>query len=1229
MAKQIFGNPATVLQVLEAFFGVAPSNAVYTDNLAFLASNGDFVYSNAIANNFSGLSNGVLANRVLTNLGITTATVNPTAYSALLSALGEAYAAFPTARGQVTLNLTTILTTLEGNPTYGSAASVFNDVITASATYSSNPANTQSADIQAPAGNTRTFTTTDQVDTFAGGVGNDTFRSTAGNLQAFDTLNGGAGTDTLNLLDNAPVFDAQFQNVSQIETLTAVNNLTLGVLASAAGINSVVLGGTQQNIDLTGFATALGLTGTVTAESVTLDLRDAGAKSLNLAGGTVVDTVTVNGAFNDVRVTFVSAEVGNGNTNDISNAAPQDALLAVRLQQENGLGNLVSTDPVHRLDDEGTRLLGATFDVRDLTSGIARGRFGEVVLGTAGAETLTSIAAPGTSVYINAGAGNDTLVGTASDDFLVGGTGDDAINAVTGNDSVLAGAGNDLVQAGSGVVSVSGGDGNDTIRIASLTANLTAGTSDTVDGGAGIDTLVANAADLVAIGAPVTPAVATITGFENLTVTTALGGDLNVANIQAGIETVNLNGLTGAARTVTLESGTRTINLQAANTQQLSVASTGTRTDDRININNDAGNVNVFSNQILAISGTETVVLNGTSNTAVTQTLSAVNGSASATQLVLTGSNTFEIGAITALSVDASGLTGGGVLSQTAAAVGVASITGSNTNAGDTLRGQASASTTIQGGAGNDTIFGGSARDSIVAGTGDDVIVTSLGGDMVDAGDGNDFVDVVSSASLAGATVSGGSGTDTLNLQQEVVAAGQLSNVTGFETVGLSNSQNVSIFTANQAFTRVDLMAARNIAVTGANNNITTLGLFNTGFGNAHSFSRLGNILGILPAVNFNTNNNSLTLVNDLGAAVSASTLTVLDEENLTVDTTAAAGNDIQIANLVVRDLRNLTVTGSNNVDITLVNAASFNNFTAQGSLGTVKLDASSSNAGLRAIGSLNGANTLVGGSGSDEINGGTANDSLTGGAGDDTIVGGQGNDTLVGGIGNDLLNGGDGADSLDGGDGNDRMVASAGDSVVGGAGTDTVVLNGNRADFIVTDTQTAILLTDPTGGVVRLIKTVGVNTTENIQFNDQLVAVSTLVSVTPPPSGKTDVVVATGSEPANVAPIVATAAAENFTFNVSAALADAGSTNTQRTISGFATGTAPTSDLLTLDFPTANPAITTLAQLNGTQGVTVQFNPFANATLINFGNDANGGQPVTITLVGVSDAAAVAVAVI
>jgi hypothetical protein len=82
-------------------------------------------------------------------------------------------------------------------------------------------------------------------------------------------------------------------------------------------------------------------------------------------------------------------------------------------------------------------------------------------------------------------------------------------------------------------------------------------------------------------------------------------------------------------------------------------------------------------------------------------------------------------------------------------------------------------------------------------------------------------------------------------------------------------------------------------------------------------------------------------------------------------------------------------------------------------------------------------------------------------------------------------------------------------------------------------------------------------------------------------------------------------------------------------TINGFTTGTTPTSDVLRLDLPTANPQITTLAQLDGQQGVFVQVDPFGNSTLINFGNDANGGQPVTITLAGIVDPAQVAVEVV
>jgi hypothetical protein len=111
---------------------------------------------------------------------------------------------------------------------------------------------------------------------------------------------------------------------------------------------------------------------------------------------------------------------------------------------------------------------------------------------------------------------------------------------------------------------------------------------------------------------------------------------------------------------------------------------------------------------------------------------------------------------------------------------------------------------------------------------------------------------------------------------------------------------------------------------------------------------------------------------------------------------------------------------------------------------------------------------------------------------------------------------------------------------------------------------------------------------------------------------------------------VAGTAGRDIFTFDVATALADASGQNTQVTINGFTTGTTATSDVLRLDLPTANPEIKTLAQLNGLQGVDVQVNPFGGkSTLINFGSDTNGGEPVTITLAGIVDPAQVAVEVV
>lgn len=92
------------------------------------------------------------------------------------------------------------------------------------------------------------------------------------------------------------------------------------------------------------------------------------------------------------------------------------------------------------------------------------------------------------------------------------------------------------------------------------------------------------------------------------------------------------------------------------------------------------------------------------------------------------------------------------------------------------------------------------------------------------------------------------------------------------------------------------------------------------------------------------------------------------------------------------------------------------------------------------------GDDTLSGGSGVDRLFGGDGNDKLDGGEDDDTLNANAGDDTIFGGTGNDILVGQDGSDILDGGDGNDTMDGGAGDDTLeGGDGKD--ILRGRAGE--------------------------------------------------------------------------------------------------------------------------------------------------------------------------------------
>jgi len=201
----------------------------------------------------------------------------------------------------------------------------------------------------------------------------------------------------------------------------------------------------------TGNDTLFGNDGTDTA---VLDLSTGGSDLIDL--GTGNDIVRTGGSTGQIRLTFTSSEVGNGNANDTVAGG-----LNVRLQGEDGADAL--TGPQSRIDDEGITFVaaaGQTFDVRD-TGGAQRGDLFEVVaLGTMGADVMTAVQA-GRPYYFNAGMGNDSVRGGDADDFLVGGGGNDTLTGGGGNDRFLGGGGDDRLEGGAGNDAMTGGLGND------------------------------------------------------------------------------------------------------------------------------------------------------------------------------------------------------------------------------------------------------------------------------------------------------------------------------------------------------------------------------------------------------------------------------------------------------------------------------------------------------------------------------------------------------------------------------------------------------------------------------------------------------------------------------------------------------------------------------------------------------------------------------------------------
>lgn len=877
---------------------------------------------------------------------------------------------------------------------------------------------------------------TAKIDNVTGTAGDDTFDALqnefgTATFTSADTIDGGAGNDTVVAELNAATVSTTMTNVENADvitrgagTLDLIN--TTGLESLQARNGSAAL--TVQNIA----STDLAITLRDQPSDVNLNYTNAA-----LAGENTV-ALTLNGAQSD----------GNGGA-------------AVAIAQQAGA------------DTTGAETLS-------LNSVGANTNFlnSVTVQNAAAVSTVTALNVTG-SQSVNVNTAFAASVANVDASALEGGL-TASFGNVNSNMSVDGGTGSDVITltANTGVVTANMGAGDDTLG---LTAANGLDTNDVLNGGEGTDTLSVDSAAAEAVTAELT----NVTNFEALQLNDATTGGASVnATFFGEIDTVDFNAGTGGAFALTMGAGERNITLDnAALGGALTVNDTGTATDDVLNVSNveAPAATNMLAAQNLNVNGYETVNLNTGATATAAQTLGNValagDSTTGANTLNIAGANQLTIANLSSnssgeLVVNASEMTGTGRLIMTNAptftggVLGTVNITGSDNNsaganpAGDTLLGAANQANTINAGAGNDTVTGGTAADTINLGDGNDTLNASTGNDTITGGAGNDTINagvgnqnidagtgddtVLMGTTLEGQdVVVGGEGTDILAISQAATAA-QAPGVSGFETLRLAGdniTQDMVNFTNNSGFTALQVGSNNTFQFNNVAAGVTSLSL--TDFNNGADTVAAATVSRLVDASNNELTVNGATATGGAGAST-ITTLTADNEETLNLVSGSVTGESLTVGALNAADLTTLNLSG-NSVVVTNAIAGASNLATVEAAsvTGAVTVNASASTADMTMNGSLSGANTLTGGTGADTITGGSAIDTIVGGNGNDTINGGAGNDDLQGGLGNDTIVGGIGDDTITGGAGNDTLTGGVGadDFVFSAAsnGTDTI----------------------------------------------------------------------------------------------------------------------------------------------------------------------------------------------
>jgi hypothetical protein len=591
-----------------------------------------------------------------------------------------------------------------------------------------------------------TFTLTTGIDAgtaFSGTSGNDLFIGTVTDtpaatdtFSAADTLNGGAGTDTLNIV----VSGTKIASTVPAATVTSIENINVrALLTTVATITSVTAGN---------FAGATAFNSDRSISALTVDGLAAGQSAGMIGNGAVA-----NGALNANYANTVTAGVINVAGGTTAGVITETGTgITSNTINSTGAANVLTNVVLSGTSNVALTINAAT----NLTTGNITGFTG----------TTSTITVAGAAAIVNIGTLENTTVKTVNAAGLTAGGVTVTLNT---NTAIVftGGAGNDIVTAGAVLgtgASVDGGVGTADRLIFTADAQLTTVTApfykgfEVIQANAGVTIDVSQlAANNTITGVRVSDTAGTIVAINGLSATQAANVAIIAANDAAGAITLGLTGAANGGQIDTVKAALTTMTI--------------------------AGVAQVSNLTGLTLVGVEKLELTGNGTTALNTgavTLTTTNAVV-LDSIILTnaGLNSITIAAghtAANLNVNASGSTGATTINASAY----------NTTTGATLTGGSGVdfisgsvrSDTIVGGAGNDTLFGDGSAPEVqsvqvtapvgAAGTGT-VIVAGISATVAN----NDTVGAVATKVVAAITAA--------------VTAGTAGNVASAAVTGVGN----------------------------------------------------------------------------------------------------------------------------------------------------------------------------------------------------------------------------------------------------------------------------------------------------------------------------------------------------------------------------------------------------------------------------------------------------------